>query len=58
MSKSASVSSGIFRELELCQEKASLPDDGGKHPNNEIADSTGLWAALGFVLMMPGMIAG
>ncbi len=57
MSKSASAS-GMFKELELCQEKVSLPDNGDKHPDNEIAESTGLWAALGFVLMMPGMIAG
>jgi hypothetical protein len=48
----------MLKELELCQETEYLPDNVDEHPDNEIADSTGLWAALGFVLLMPGMIAG
>lgn len=57
MSKFATVTSILFRRLEISPDE-SHQSEKEDVPNKESLDCNGLWAALAFVLFMPGMIAG
>lgn len=57
MSNLASVASVLFRGVEVAPLRSSQSEKQGEG-SKESVDSNGLWAALAFVLFMPGMIAG